>query len=90
MAQPESATAEASPYRRGGRKTVAANTGLDVYFADPRSPWQRGTNETRTASYANACPKGETMGHLTQDDLDARRLNTRPARPSTSTRRPIG
>jgi IS30 family transposase len=63
-----------------GHKTVTANTGLDVYFADPRSPWQRGTNENTNRLLRQYMPKGQSMGHLTQHDLDeiAARLNTRP------------
>jgi IS30 family transposase len=38
-------------------KSVTVNTGMAVYFADPRSPWQRGTNEN-TGCCANTCPRG--------------------------------
>jgi IS30 family transposase len=63
-----------------GHKKVTAATGLDVYFADPRSPWQRGTNENTNRLLRQYFPKAVTMAHLTQHDLDqvAARLNTRP------------
>lgn len=61
-------------------KNVTKNTGLDVYFADPRSPWQRGTNENTNRLLRQYFPKGVSMKDLTQADLDAvaARLNSRP------------
>ena len=59
---------------------VTANTGLDVYFADPHSPWQRGTNENTNRLLRQYFPKGVSMAALTQADLNrvAAELNTRP------------
>jgi len=61
-------------------KNVTAQTGMAVYFADPRSPWQRGTNENTNRLLRQYLPKGVSMGGLSQHDLDeiAARLNNRP------------
>jgi IS30 family transposase len=63
--------------------TVLSNTtDISVFFCDPKSPWQRGTNENTNGLIRQYFPRKTPLGHLTQKELDivSGELNRRPRR----------
>jgi IS30 family transposase len=56
------------------------DTGVEVFFCDPRSPWQRGSNENTNGLLRQYFPKGQSLARVTQAELErvADLLNGRP------------
>ncbi len=61
-------------------KRFSIATDVSVYFCDPQSPWQRGSNENTNGLLRQYFPKGTDLAGYSQKDLDAvaHQLNTRP------------
>ncbi len=59
---------------------ITIDSGLQVYFCDPQSPWQRGTNENTNGLLRQYFPKGTNLARHTAKELEAvaATLNNRP------------
>ena len=63
-----------------GHQRFSLATDINVYFCDPQSPWQRGSNENTNGLLRQYFPKGMDLSNVHQNRLNAvaRRLNERP------------
>jgi IS30 family transposase len=61
-------------------RRFSVDTEIQVYFCDPRSPWQRGSNENTNGLVRQYFPKGMDLSNIHQNKLNAvaRQLNERP------------